>query len=163
MRLRPVSTAQGAAEVAALAAACWRHHYPPIIGSEQVEYMLERFQSAPAISGQLAEGRQYHMIEDDAGPLGYLAFDLAPDHLFLSKLYILPTRQRCGAGRWAVEQLAERHPDLAIHLTVNKHNHDTIAFYEKVGFMKDGPTVADIGNGYVMDDWKMVRRSLSNP
>jgi len=160
MKLRQASSAADAGLIEELAGRCWRPHYTPIIGSAQVEYMLARFQSAAAILEQIAGGRDYRFIEDNEEPLGYLATDLEQDHLFLSKLYVLPGQQGRGTGRWAVEQLAARHPDLAIRLTVNKHNHGTIAFYERIGFIKDGPVVADIGNGYVMDDWKMVRHPL---
>lgn len=157
MKLRKVSSPTDAELVADLAGRCWRPHYTPIIGEAQVDYMLAKFQSASAILEQIADGREYRIIEDEEA-LGYLATDLA-EHLFLSKLYILPEHQGRGAGRWAVEQLAQAHPDLEIHLTVNKHNHGTIAFYERLGFLKDGPVVADIGNGFVMDDWKMRRPS----
>lgn len=158
MKLRAVVSAADAKRVANLAERCWRPHYTPIIGALQVDYMLTKFQSADAIEVQLTEGRDYQFIEHDGETLGYLASDLAQDHLFLSKLYILPEHQGRGAGRWAVEQLAQAHPELEIRLTVNIHNHGTIAFYEKVGFIKDGPVIADIGNGFVMDDWKMARK-----
>ena len=159
MKLRSVESSADARLVSDLAERCWRPHYTPIIGGAQVDYMLEKFQSAFAILEQIAEGRDYRIIEEDA-PVGYLATDLS-GHLFLSKLYILPEHQGRGAGRWAVEQLADAHPDLEIRLTVNKHNLNTIAFYERVGFMKGDPVVADIGNGFVMDDWKMHRPATS--
>lgn len=157
MKLRAASGGSDAELVANLAKRCWRPHYTPIIGGPQVEYMLGKFQSATAILEQIEDGRDYRIIEADEA-LGYLATDLS-DHLFLSKLYVLPEHQGHGVGRWAVEQLAKEHADLEIHLTVNKHNHGTIVFYEKLGFLKDGPVVTDIGEGYVMDDWKMRRPS----
>ena len=155
MKLRQVTSQSDSELVADLAERCWRPHYTPIIGEAQVDYMLTKFQSAPAVFEQINEGRDYQLIEEDE-TLGYLATDLS-DHLFLSKLYILPEHQGRGAGRWAVEQLAEKHPKLEIHLTVNKHNHDTISFYERVGFVKGEAVVADIGNGFVMDDWIMTK------
>ncbi|NCB47474.1 GNAT family N-acetyltransferase, partial [bacterium] len=36
------ATFDDAAELAGLAETIWREHYTPIIGAEQVEYMLER-------------------------------------------------------------------------------------------------------------------------
>ncbi|MCL2082368.1 MAG: hypothetical protein FWH04_03910 [Oscillospiraceae bacterium] len=38
-----------AAEISVLAGEVWREHYTPIIGSEQVEYMLAKLQSAKQI------------------------------------------------------------------------------------------------------------------
>ncbi|MDX1681466.1 MAG: hypothetical protein R3242_12145 [Akkermansiaceae bacterium] len=98
MKLRPVGSPADAETVADLAERCWRPHYTPIIGEAQVDYMLAKFQSASAILEQLAEGRDYRILEADI-PLGYLATDLKEDHLFLSKLYLLPEAQGKGAGR----------------------------------------------------------------
>lgn len=146
--------------LADLAETCWRSHYTPIIGRDQVDYMLERFQSAEAIARQIADALSYFLIEDEQGTaLGYLATELRTDHLFLSKLYILPGNHRRGIGRRVLDELVKTHPNQPIHLTVNKHNHQAICFYEKAGFENHGPIITDIGNGYLMDDWKMVRNA----
>jgi len=42
-------------------------------------------------------------------------------------------------------------------LTVNKDNADSIAFYRRVGFRIAGSSVMDIGGGFVMDDYRMVK------
>ena len=42
-------------------------------------------------------------------------------------------------------------------LTVNRNNTGSIAFYERMGFRKTDELVTDIGNGFVMDDWRMAR------
>ncbi|NCA83730.1 MAG: GNAT family N-acetyltransferase, partial [Opitutae bacterium] len=60
MTLERVESAEPIAAVAALAREIWTQHYVPIIGAAQVEYMLEKFQSAEAIARQLAgEGYEY--------------------------------------------------------------------------------------------------------
>ena len=43
-----------------------------------------------------------------------------------------------------------------IWLTVNRHNTIATAAYEKMGFEKQGTLLTYIGNGFVMDDFKMV-------
>jgi RimJ/RimL family protein N-acetyltransferase len=40
---------------------------------------------------------------------------------------------------------------------VNKNNVNSIKVYEKLGFKKTGPVIQDIGNGFVMDDYKMEK------
>jgi len=42
-------------------------------------------------------------------------------------------------------------------LTVNKDNAGPIAFYQRVGFAIAGPVVTDIGGGFAMDDYQMVK------
>lgn len=142
-----------------LADCCWRNHYIPIIGEAQVDYMLATFQSPKAISDQIADGRHYFFIEDETSVIhGYLACDENETHLFLSKLYILPNSQGRGFGKWAIGQLSKLHPGRDIQLTVNKHNHQAIAFYQTCGFEITDAIVTDIGHGFVMDDWIMVRK-----
>lgn len=158
MRFRIADVPRDAPLIARLADTCWRAHYTAIIGAAQVDYMLETIQSEGAIIRDILDGRHYRIIEDDAGsPLGYLAYDLRPTHVFLSKLYILPGIQRRGIGQVAINQLTRDHPQHAICLTVNKHNHQAISFYHKAGFVNTGSVVADIGGGFVMDDWKMEK------
>ena len=59
--------------VVRLARDIWNEHYVNIIGQEQVDYMLGRFQSAEAISRQLADGYDYYLVTFDGSPAGYFA------------------------------------------------------------------------------------------
>jgi ribosomal protein S18 acetylase RimI-like enzyme len=157
----PVSTDQEVAAVARLAEEIWWEHFPPIIGDAQVAYMLARFQSERAIADQIAQGASYAYILRDGVPVGYVAF--APDPATrtgqLSKLYVLKSDRRGGAGRAALAEIIRKARALgltAIWLTVNRNNHLAIRAYEKMGFRKDGAMVTDIGGGFVMDDYRMA-------
>lgn len=145
-------------KVVELASVTWKHHYIPIIGNQQVVYMLKNFQSSEAIEKQITDGRKYYLIEQEELAIGYLAFDINENHLFLSKLYILSFQQGKGLGKAAIEflklKLKECNLD-KIALQVNKNNKNTITFYEKQSFKKVKPIVVDIGNGFVMDDYWM--------
>lgn len=44
------------AQTADLAREIWTDHFTPIIGSAQVEYMLEKFQSPDAMTRQISGG-----------------------------------------------------------------------------------------------------------
>ena len=57
--------AESAADIALIAQTAriiWRETYLPILGREQVDYMIEKFQSASALTGQLASGYVYDII-----------------------------------------------------------------------------------------------------
>jgi len=157
--LERVETREQIAEVAGLARDIWTAHYTPIIGAAQVQYMLERFQSEAAIARQIAEeGGEYYL----APGAGYFA--LAPDRaagrVLLSKIYVREDRRGTGLGRAMVAQAEARCAELGcreLWLTVNRHNAGSIAFYERMGFRKTGALVTDIGNGFVMDDWRMAK------
>jgi len=147
--------------VASLAKEIWTECYTPIIGRDQVEYMLCTFQSKDAISAQIhTEGCRYFLIEEDGAYVGYLGVRSKDKELFLSKIYIEASRRGKGLGRKAVqflEHLASLRNLKKISLTVNKNNLQSIKAYEKMGFTNLGSVVQDIGNGFIMDDFKMEK------
>jgi RimJ/RimL family protein N-acetyltransferase len=148
--------------VEALAHSIWREYFVPIIGSPQVEYMLEKFQSRQALLNQIEkDGFIYYLLEDKNGNwVGYFAVIPQQGKLFLSKLYITAENRRKGYGRCAlefIETLARDSGFSKITLSVNKNNTDSINAYKKLGFVITDSLVTDIGNGFVMDDYKMEK------
>lgn len=159
MGLVRVESREQIAAVAALARETWTRHYTPIIGAAQVAYMLERFQSAEAIARQIAEEGFEYYLEPDAGYLA-LVPDVPARRVLLSKIYVREDRRGTGLGRAMVDWAQTRCAQLGcreLWLTVNKHNSGSIAFYERMGFHKTQAVVTGIGNGYVMDDWRMAK------
>ena len=49
-------------QISDLAAIIWAEHYTPIIGADQVIYMLDKFQSVDAIKKQILEGSEYYVL-----------------------------------------------------------------------------------------------------
>ena len=144
--------------VEALAKEIWTEHYTPIIGREQVEYMLARFQSELAISEQIADGYLYFLIEDMGQFIGYISVQPKDGELFLSKIYVRSSSRGMGHGRKAIdfaEELAREQGAGKIVLTVNKKNTLALKAYEAIGFRKIEAIVQDIGGGFVMDDYRM--------
>jgi RimJ/RimL family protein N-acetyltransferase len=148
------------ARIAQMADVIWREHYTPIIGKAQVDYMLERFQSAEAIARQVADGMAYYMIpESGETPVGYLAIQKRGRELFLSKIYLLKEFRGRGLGKAAMEFITEKAHEFEcdrIALTVNRNNHVSIQAYLKMGFENKGALVTEIGGGFIMDDYRMV-------
>ncbi|MCO5725578.1 GNAT family N-acetyltransferase [Robiginitalea marina] len=160
VELRQATHPEDAREIAGLASTIWREHYTPIIGKAQVEYMLERFQSAAAIADQIKGGMQYYLILSGGHAVGYLAFEKQGEGLFLSKIYLLNEFRGKGLGREAMEFISREARDRGcstISLTVNKNNTRSIAAYEGMGFKKKEALVMDIGGGFVMDDYRMEK------
>jgi ribosomal protein S18 acetylase RimI-like enzyme len=149
--------------VAVLAHEIWNQHFPPIIGQEQVDYMLNKLQSAPAITRQIREGGyEYYLIVDEDQSAGYFALvaDENDGSIQLSKLYLKHSCRGRGLGRevlaWIEEECVARGVR-ELWLTVNNDNAGPIAFYQRVGFAIAGPVVTDIGGGFFMDDYRMVK------
>jgi GNAT superfamily N-acetyltransferase len=157
----PVRSDEEIQTVARLAEEIWTQHYVPIIGREQVDYMLEKFQSSTAIRQQIDSGMEYFQLRCTRAVEGYLAVQRKPADcsLFLSKLYIKQEIRGRGLGRQALDFIlahGREHSLKTLWLTVNIHN-PSIAAYTKLGFHVTGPIIADIGGGFVMDDYRMER------
>jgi ribosomal protein S18 acetylase RimI-like enzyme len=157
LRFLPVMDPSGAAEVESLARSIWPSHYVPIIGEEQVDYMLTKLQSASAVLIQIGEGQRYFLLQSEDRNLGYLAFQPQEGMVYLSKLYLLPEERGKGVASQALEFLKAQTRALGlshIFLRVHKRN-PSVGIYEKLGFRITGPLVTEIGEGFVMDDYRM--------
>ncbi len=146
--------------IANLGTQIWTEHYTSIIGSDQVTYMLDKFQSVTAIENQIKEGYNYFILLFDKVPVGYLSIIVKDSSLFLSKIYVLNSERGKGIGKFAMHFIENKALELAlksITLTVNKFNLNSIKAYQKMGFVTTESIVMDIGGGFVMDDYKMVK------
>ncbi|MGM0600980.1 MAG: GNAT family N-acetyltransferase [Candidatus Rifleibacteriota bacterium] len=148
-------------QTATLAKEIWTRHYTPIIGSKQVSYMLENFQSFNAIKKQIeADNYHYYLVLEKSNLIGYFAFKLNKNEMFLSKIYLTQATRGKGIARQIIDFLVRQTRNQGlnkIRLTVNKNNSNSIAIYKKLGFLKTDEVVADIGQGYVMDDFVLVK------
>jgi diamine N-acetyltransferase len=150
------------AAVAHLAREIWCEHYVPIIGQEQVDYMLGKFQSERAIAQQIAEAYEYYIVVQDEKPLGYMAFvpNIKEASLMLSKIYMKKSARGRGLGQKMLEFMDNlcRNRDIKkIWLTVNKNNIHSIRWYSRMGFINTASLIQDIGEGFVMDDYRMEK------
>lgn len=147
--------------ISALADEIWHEHYDGILSPEQIAYMVRNFQSYEAVREQMkSEGYQYFLLCLDGKEVGYAAVRLEEDRLFLSKLYILSGARRNGVAAAVLgylEEMCRNNALRGIWLTVNKHNVHSIAAYEHLGFRKAYEQTADIGGGFVMDDFVMEK------
>ena len=151
-----VLTKEQISKVAALAEVIWHQHFTPIIGREQVIYMVEKFQSEAALEQQIANGYEYYQLFDGDEFCGYCGIHPENGKLFLSKLYIKKEARGRHIASHAMNFLRDicRERGIsAIWLTCNKHNNNTLAIYDHLGFKIIDTQVADIGNGFVMDDY----------
>jgi GNAT superfamily N-acetyltransferase len=145
-------------EISALAHRIWREHYVPIVGAEQVEFMLASIYNLESLKKQAQNGQVFWMAEMDGNPFGYLAVEnTGPGHYFLHKFYLENPKRRCGIGQYLFEQLLMRCEGLQeMRLNVNRENYKSINFYFKMGFVIEYCLVTPFGGGYVMDDFRMV-------
>jgi RimJ/RimL family protein N-acetyltransferase len=158
LEIRHINSRKQIENVAELGAEIWTEHYSPIIGLDQVNYMLAKYQSPAAIETQIKEGYQYFSLLYNNKMIGYLSIQNRKDHLFISKIYIHKDFRGNGFFSQAFEFIKQKTISQHIHkieLTVNKYNNQSIEVYKKIGFKIIESAVFDIGHSYVMDDYIM--------
>ena len=156
-----VKTAQSDSDIElieALAEKIWNQHYTPIIGKNQVDYMLDKFQSCEAMKDDISKGYTYFIVSVAGKPCGYSAVK-ADNGVFLSKFYVEEEARGKGAGKAmlsAINDYAKKKNLKRIWLTCNKYN-PTVDIYKKLGYTIADSIVTDIGGGFVMDDYVMEK------
>jgi ribosomal protein S18 acetylase RimI-like enzyme len=145
-----------------LAERIWRSSYAGLLSPGQIEYMLDWMYSLERLRRDWTSGVVFHWPIVDQIPVGYMATQTDPHAavLHLHKLYVLPQFQGKGLGGRLLEhafQAATQAGCRTVRLHVNKGNLRAIACYHRHGFLKEASVVNDIGGGYFMDDYVMVR------
>ena len=147
-------------EMSKMATEIVREHFDPIIGKEQNDYMLERFQSVGAIRNQLKNGYRYFFVSDGDREIGFVAFYPKGRNMYLSKFYLYKQERGKGYAHEMLSFIMEETKKAGldgIELNVNKHNSACRA-YDSLGFEIIRSEKNDIGNGFYMDDYVYYKK-----
>ena len=146
-------------ELEPFAASIWEQHYTPIIGAEQVAFMLNKYQSAEAMFNQSSAGYKYALVIFGGQKAGYFAYDVKDEkEVFISKFYIHKDFRKRVLGRQVIDFIEKEAQALGcskMSLSVNKDNSDSIQFYISYGFQTIKAQKVAIGEGFYMDDYVM--------
>lgn len=158
----PASRIEELAAIERIAREIWYEYYVPLIGRDQVDYMVSKFQSSSALQAQVRESYEYFSMQQDGALTGYMALQCQPEagRLFISKLYLHRNARGRGTGRAAmefIEGIARQRGLESLWLTVNKEN-PSVRAYQRMGFEIAAAVAIDIGGGFVMDDFRMEKR-----
>jgi ribosomal protein S18 acetylase RimI-like enzyme len=155
--------AEDVERMVALAREIWYAHYPAIIGTAQIEYMLGQRYGSDLVRAELRrEGLWWNKLMVGAEMAGFASYFLtgAAGEIKIDKLYVHPRYQRRGHGGRLIahiEGVARAQGCGRLVLAVNKGNRNAIAAYLKHGFHVAAAAVKDIGGGFVMDDYILVK------
>ena len=158
MTIREIFSDADVRRMVKVAETVWREANISFCSAEQVEYMIERFQSFEAVQGQLLQGYRYFVLEENGDIVAYFGVQPQGERLFLSKFYILKEYRGQGlfsAGLDVMKRLCREGDMQAVYLTVNRNNRHAYEVYLKKNFKVIEEAVADIGCGFVMDDYIM--------
>lgn len=163
--MMPVATEKQILEVEEAARNVWHNYYKDVFSTEQIDYMLEKFQSREAMKKQMSDGYIYYMILVDQQLAGYMCVLVQSNYLFLSRLYIKAEYRRQGLAKRTIAHLDSiySNPELGFNhvkkmrLRVERNNNFAINVYEHLGFYRVKSVDTDIGNGFVCKEYVMER------
>ena len=85
MILREIFSEADVRRLAKAAKIVWREANVAFCTPEQVEYMIEKYQSVEAIMSQLMHGYRYFIMEEDGDILAYFGVQAQGERLFFSR------------------------------------------------------------------------------
>ena len=138
----------------------WHEFFPSILSNDQIEYMVDKFQSYKAMKKQIEDGYEYYLFYYDNNYISYTCIKRKDNRLFISKIYLLKEYRGKGLIKKAFsfyDEVVKSFKLDSMYLTVNKYNNNAIKIYQKFGFKIIDDVVTDIGSGYVMDDYVMEK------
>ena len=142
--------------VAGLAAKIWAEGYNGLVPRDQIEYMVNKFQSSSAISEAIGQGYVYCTIRSGDLDIGYLGYQMREDRMFLSKIYVDGEHRGMGVTSKCFAILKDRCREKGlnkIYLTVKRENERAINAYKANGFVITSQVDTPIGEGFVMNDY----------
>ncbi|MBQ9689095.1 MAG: pyridoxamine kinase [Candidatus Methanomethylophilaceae archaeon] len=141
---------------AGLAAKIWSEGYRDLLSKEQIDYMVNRFQSSDAIKKAIEEGYVYCLIRSGDLDIGYVGYRMEEDRMFLSKIYVDGEHRGMGVASKCFSFLKDRcrEKDLnKIYLKVKRDNVRAINAYKANGFVIVDEADTPIGDGFEMNDY----------
>ena len=160
----PVATEKQISEIETAANHVWHNYYKDIYSPEQIDYMLEKYQSRAALRQQIANHNIYYMLLVDGEFAGYLCFKNYGDHFFISRLYIKAEYRRQGLARRVIAlfdsivKTEEFSGIKKLRLHVERKNSFAINVYEHLGFTRIKAIDTDIGKGFTCSEYVMERK-----
>lgn len=157
MEIIQCTTKEQLAQLAQLANTIWHEYFTSIISEEQIEYMIEKFQSFEAIQKAMKEeGYIYFLGYEEDMLVGYCGVKPEETRVFLSKLYLHKDQRGKGLASILLKKaiaFAKEQQKTAIYLTCNKYNQHSLDVYYGKGFKTIDSVQSDIGDGFIMDDY----------
>jgi GNAT superfamily N-acetyltransferase len=143
-----------------IATVAYHHTYVPILGQDQVDFMLNKIYSLKSLSEQLENGHMFIIAREDEMDVGFASYSRKETVLGtyqLQKLYLLPELQGTGLGRFLIGEVISQVKEQGarcLQLNVNRFNKSR-GFYEKMGFTIKEKVDIPIGERYYMNDYVM--------
>ena len=157
------------AAIQRLAYDIWHEHYPGIISYRQIDYMLDQQYSQDSMNRDLASNVTMVKLNVDETLAGFATFGRDKSDqsraVKLHKLYLLQSFHGRGLGSMLLNHVESESMDQGferIKLSVNKHNRSAVNTYRRNGYRIEQSVLENIGSGFFVDDYIMVKKLLPN-
>lgn len=148
-----------------IAVATWPATFGGLMSDDQITYMLQlNYNQEPLKEQILEKGHQFFLVEKDSRRIGFFSYEInynSQRELMIHKIYLLPESQGDGIGLRILNSLSDTaidHNNHRLRLRVFHKNEIAIGFYEKFGFKSIGIEKQDIGHGYQVEEYVMIKR-----
>lgn len=143
-----------AKKISGMCTEIWHECYKTMLSYEQRVYMLQKFMNEHTIKDSMQNDCKFHYIYLDNKLAGFFAYYLKKDHIYLSKLYSYKEFRGNGIFKFIFNYFSQY--KMNIKLNTCKTN-NTLQIYLHVGFEIIEEQLNDIGNGYFMDDYVLLK------
>lgn len=144
-------------EFLSFASDIWQEYFTFLLSNEQIDYMVDMFFAPEHIKHQVQnENYEYYFCKIRGEKIGFIGLQIQQDSIFLSKLYLKKSSRGKGFASEMMQFVFDRAKSTGkqrLWLTCNKHNEHSLDVYKAKGWKIIDEQVADIGRGYVMDDY----------
>jgi GNAT superfamily N-acetyltransferase len=138
----------------------WPEVFIPIIGKEQVDYMLVHYQGKDIIMIDITQGTRYFFIKESGCSIGYFAYSFEEDHLLISKIYLKKTYRSMGLSSKIFsffEETARKRNKTKLFLHVNRNNKQAVDVYLHKGFKIVKTVDQPLGDRFFLNDYWMEK------
>jgi ribosomal protein S18 acetylase RimI-like enzyme len=139
----------------------WHDTYDSLIGAEKVAEITNSWHSIENLGRQLTmPDASFLVAVEDGAIVGHiLATVQKPPFMMISRLYVLPDRQRRGIGSSLIHSAVARHQNCdTLHLEVEVDNKKGLSFYLREGFREVRRSVTQ-GIDHIRMEKRLAERS----
>lgn len=115
------------------AAPIWRECYQGVVEPSHTEMLIEKYFEYENILSFIKDGMIYENIYLDSERIGFIAYKINNDHLYLDKLYFLKEHRGKHLSHHIFEHLSKTEA-MPIRLNVNRNNLTAVNAYKANGF-----------------------------
>ncbi|MHC1780674.1 MAG: GNAT family N-acetyltransferase [Bacteroidales bacterium] len=157
--------------IQSIARKTWPVTFREILSAHQIDYMMDMMYSNKSLTEQIEDEHHRFLLSftEELRPsgscridTGYLSYELNYNNskkTKIHKIYILPEFQGYGFGKALIEEagkIAISSGNMTLTLNVNRNN-KAITFYKSLGFEISAEEDIEIGNGFLMEDYRMEK------